>query len=262
MTTQETQTAPESIGARLNKARLKKKATVDQVYKDIKIHPKVVTALEEDRYEDFMSPTYIKAFLKSYCRYLGMDANKIMADYDKLGKQAPNVALEIAPKKEAQKASNINIDKYLGLARQWLFPVAAGIIAFFIAISLIMLASKAVKKISSAASARPKAAAPAASKESSLIKSLSIPASAPLALTVKTKGDAWLEVKSDGKTIFKSVLKKGSVETYKANDKFQLWTGKGEYIDLTLNGNPLGSPGNGVIKRISLTREGLAVEKK
>jgi len=252
VTTQETQVTIESIGARLNKARLKKKVTVDQVYKDIKIHPKIVTALEEDRYEDSMSPTYIRAFLKSYCRYLALDANKIMADYGKLRKQEPRVALEIAPKKEAQAASSIDINKYLGLAKQWLFPVAAGIIVFFIAISLIALASKAIKKISSAGPAGPKTAVPP----------LSIPAAQPLALIVKTKGDTWLEVKSDGKTVFKSVLKKGSVETYKANDKFQLWTGKGEYLDLTLNGNPLGSPGNGVIKRISLTREGLTIEKK
>ncbi len=262
MTTQETQVTIESIGARLNKARLKKKVTVGQVYKDIKIHPKVVTALEEDRYEDFMSPTYIKAFLKSYCRYLDLDANKIMADYDKLRKQEPSIALEITPKKEARPISSIDIKKYLGLARQWFFPVAAGIIVFFIAISLIALASKAIKKISSAGSARPKAAASAESKEPSIIKPLSIPAAQPLALIVKTKGDAWLEVKSDGKTVFKSILKKGSVETYKANDKFQLWTGKGEYLDLTLNGNPLGSPGNGVIKRISLTREGLTIENR
>lgn len=262
MTTQENQASTESIGARLNKARLKKKVTVGQVYKDIKIHPKIVTALEEDRYEDFLSPTYIKAFLKSYCRYLQVDANKIISDYDKFRKQEPtNVALEIPPKKEARTVSSVDINKYLGLAKQWLFPVAAGIIVFFIAVSLIALASKGIKKIVSAA-ARPKAAVSAESKEASVIKPLSIPAAQALSLTVKTKGDAWLEIKSDGKTVFKSVLKKGSVETYKANEKFQLWTGKGEYLDLTLNGNPLGSPGNGVIKRISLTREGLTIEKK
>ncbi|MBI4335665.1 MAG: helix-turn-helix domain-containing protein, partial [Candidatus Omnitrophica bacterium] len=78
----------ESIGARLHKARLKKKVTVDQVYKDIKVHPKVITALEEDRYSDFLNPTYIKAFLKSYCRYLELDCNRLLADYDKCRAQS------------------------------------------------------------------------------------------------------------------------------------------------------------------------------
>ncbi|MBI4336131.1 MAG: hypothetical protein HY589_05695, partial [Candidatus Omnitrophica bacterium] len=60
----------------------------------------------------------------------------------------------------------------------------------------------------------------------------------------------------------KSTLKKGSVETYKANEGFQIWTGKGEYLDLAVNGVPLGSPGNGVIKKILLTREGFMIEDK
>jgi cytoskeletal protein RodZ len=245
VTTQETQVQIESIGARLNRARLRKKLTVDQVYKDIKIHPKIIAALEEDRYEEFMSSIYIKAFLKSYCRYLDIDANRIMADYDKLRKQEPNIVLEIAPKKEA-----------------WIFPVAAGVIVFFIALFLITLTAKGVKGVVNAKSAKSKATAPAESKEAASIKPLSIPASQNLTLIVKTKGDVWLSIKSDDKTVFKSTLKKGSVETYRADNKFQLWTGKGEYVDLTLNGNPLGSPGNGVIRNISLTREGLTVEKK
>lgn len=253
----------ESIGERLHKARLKKKVTIDEVYKDTKIHPKVLIALEEDRYDEFLSSTYIKAFIKSYCRYLDLDANKILDDYDKLrGKETIKPVLEL---EEAKQPFVIQTDwqKYIiKFGKKWALPIIAGIAGVFLAISLIILTSKAVGKIKNAIAARPKIKITETQPEPSIKKPLTIPQGQPLNLIIKTKGDVWLEVKTDEKTVFKSVLKKGNVEAYKADEKIQLWTGKGEFVDLVLNGNPLGSPGNGVIKNILLTREGLRVDKK
>jgi len=257
----------ESIGARLHKARLKKKANMEQVYKDIKIHPKILTALEEDRYDEFLSPTYIKAFLKSYCRYLELDANKILADYNNLKKEPPKTTLSITkedkPDINAFAGININWAEYINAAKKWAAPVVAGILAVFLIILLLALSSKAIRKIKTIKLLKTKTAETVhATKELGAFKSLSIPKGQDLTLIVKAKGDVWLEVKSDDKTVFKSILKKGSVEAYKANEKIQLWTGKGEFLDLALNGNDLGSPGNGVLRKILLTREGLSVEKK
>lgn len=260
--TEEFQT--ESIGARLHKARLKRKATIEQVYKDIKIHPKIVSALEEDRYDDFLNPTYVKAFLKSYCRYLKIDANRILTDYDKLKKEtAKQPSLEIKFKQEsAGLFSDIDWQRYLLLGKKWMLPILSGILVVFLGIFLLTFVSRAIKKVKESRFFRPKIAAVTEPKEPTVIKPLSIPQGQPLTLIVKTKGDVWLEVKSDGKTVFRSILKKGSTEIYKADEKFQLWTGKGEYLDLILNGNSLGSPGGGVIKNIILTREGLKIEKR
>jgi len=257
----------ESIGARLHKARLKKKATIEQVYKDIKVHPKILTALEEDRYDEFLNPTYIKAFLKSYCRYLELDANKILADYDGLKKEPAKTTLNITREEKSKIAPainwGINWTEYANLTKKWFTPVIAGILAVFLILLLTALSSKAIKKVKAIKLLKTKTASIAQTPaEPRIFKSLSIPQAQPLTLIVKTKGDVWLEVKSDNKTQFKSTMKKGSVETYKANEKFQLWTGKGEFLSLALNGNDLGSPGNGVFRKIILTREGLSVEKK
>lgn len=252
----------ESIGARLHKARLRKKATIEQVYKDIKIHPKILTALEEDRYDEFLNPTYIKAFLKGYCRYLDLDANKIISDYDAIRKEPQRAVPNIQQKEKPELFSNIDWKAYISLGKKWFLPVLGGILAVFLTISVISLASRAVKKIRNSGAFSKKTPVSAESREAPVTKPLSIPKGQPLTLIVKTKGDVWLEVKSDEKTVFKSVLKKGSVEAYKADEKFQLWTGKGEFLDLVLNGNPLGSPGGGVIKKIVLTREGLKIDKR
>lgn len=256
----------ESIGERLHKARLRKKATIDQVYKETKIHPKIVTALEEDRYEEFLNPTYTKAFLKTYCRYLELDANKILEDYKAICKEEepPKSQLELEPKTDEKQDlfSKVNWQKYIAAAKKWVIPIGAGIAGLFLSIFLIILVSKAVIKIKNIKISKPKITIVAKKQEPSIIKPLSLPRNQPLSLIVKTKGDAWLRVNADGKNMFEGILKKGSVESYKADEKFQLWTGKAEFLELIVNGEFLGSPGKGVLRKIILTREGLSIEKK
>lgn len=252
----------ESIGARLHKARLKKKSTIEQVYKDIKIHPRILTALEEDRYDEFLNPTYIKAFLKSYCRYLELDANRILADYDTLVKEAPRPTLNIKQEEKPKVFTSIDWKRYIESGKKWLLPILGGVLVVFLSVSIVTVTSRAIKKVRGIKIFEAKPTVAKKPQDPSIIKPLSIPQNESLTLIVKTKGDVWLEVRCDGKVVFKSILKKGSVEAYKADDKFQLWTGKGEYLDLVLNGNPLGSPGGGVLKKIILTREGLSIDKK
>ncbi|MCX5715562.1 MAG: DUF4115 domain-containing protein [Candidatus Omnitrophica bacterium] len=266
---------PETIGQRLHRARLRKKVTIDQAYKDIKVHPKILSALEEDRYEEILSPTYVKAFLKSYCRYLDLDSNKILEDFSNIvQKDAPKPTLTVktsAPKSGGRVFADPDWGKYINTGKRVVLPVLSGIAVFFLSVFIIISAARTVKKMAAQkAAAGPKAVvsqrAPEKTKAketpSAIIKELSIPKDQPLTLIVKTKDSVWLQVRSDGKIMFQNVLKKGSVEAYKAQDTFQIWTGKAEFLDLVLNGNPLGSPGNGVIRKISLTHQGLKVEKK
>ena len=82
----------------------------------------------------------------------------------------------------------------------------------------------------------------------------------PIKLTAYARGDVWMDVRADGEVKFHQVLKKGESETWKADDKIKLWVGKAEKLDLTLNGEDLGSPGSGVIKGIIVSAEGLSVK--
>ncbi|NQU73209.1 MAG: helix-turn-helix domain-containing protein [Candidatus Omnitrophica bacterium] len=257
-----TEKAKESIGEQLRKARLKKRASIDEVYRETKIHPKILNAMEEDRYDEFLNPTYAKAFLKSYCRYLDVDANKILDGGDSLRKETQKPILEIKSERERSFISNINWQEYIKLAKRWALPIGVGLLGIFLGISLITLTTKAIKKIKYSRPFRPKVRSAGTLSTPAIKTPLSIPKKEPLTLIVKTKGDVWLKVKSDGKTVFQNVLKKESVEAYKAANEFVLWTGKGEYLDLVLNGNPLGSPGKGVIKNINLTHKGLTIKKK
>lgn len=68
-----------SIGNILKKAREKKRLTLDVVYKQTRINPKFIKALESDNYKVFSGKVHSKGFLKLYTKYLGLNTNEMLA---------------------------------------------------------------------------------------------------------------------------------------------------------------------------------------
>jgi len=68
-----------SIGDILKRARERKRLTLGDVYKDIKIHPTYVKALEADDYSVFSGKVHSKGFLKIYAEYLELSVEDILA---------------------------------------------------------------------------------------------------------------------------------------------------------------------------------------
>jgi len=63
----------ESVGRRLQQARLAKKLEIEDVAEKTKIRPNRIIDLEADEYAHFPNRTYAKSFLANYARFLGVD---------------------------------------------------------------------------------------------------------------------------------------------------------------------------------------------
>src|SRR3990167_1635393 len=68
-----------TVGQILKSQREKKKLTVNDVYKFIRIHPRFITALENDIYSGFEGRVHAKGFLKIYADFLELNINEILA---------------------------------------------------------------------------------------------------------------------------------------------------------------------------------------
>ncbi|MFZ2206306.1 MAG: helix-turn-helix domain-containing protein [Microgenomates group bacterium] len=68
-----------SVGTLLKNTRERKKISLRDVEKHIKIREKFIVALEEDRWNIFTSKIYIMGILKNYARFLSLDEQKILA---------------------------------------------------------------------------------------------------------------------------------------------------------------------------------------
>lgn len=68
-------------------------------------------------------------------------------------------------------------------------------------------------------------------------------------LQVRLVADCWFDVIADGRRIFSGTLRAGEEATWVADEVLQVRFGRPEGVFLTLNGQPLGRAGSGVITR-------------
>lgn len=66
------------IGEKLRKARLEQGITFEDVVKDTKIRARFLQALEEEDWDVFPGQVYLKGFLRSYSKYLGLNDAELL----------------------------------------------------------------------------------------------------------------------------------------------------------------------------------------
>jgi cytoskeleton protein RodZ len=71
-----------SVGELLKSTREAKKLSLSEVHQNTRMSLAVLKALEQDDLASFESETYLKGFLKSYAKYLGLDADDIARRLD------------------------------------------------------------------------------------------------------------------------------------------------------------------------------------
>lgn len=263
---------PRTIGSALKEARERKAVSLDDVHTKIKIHPRVLQLLEDNKFDKLPSPLFVKSFLKSYAEFLEINAGELLELYEKEGRKEPEQVLFIKPAEIREKVRHRE-----GTDRKWFavpliaaLAIAAVTGLFFSYKSLSRHTSKpAATAIASKKTAKSAAAVSAQSaskaKAEGWIRSVSqgnfpsIDKSDALKLKVKALDNVWLRVTCDGKVLFQSILKKGADETWSAAKSVEIWTGNSSNMVLSLNGYSLGSPGRGVVKRLTISHQGVKI---
>jgi hypothetical protein len=79
------------IGERLEEARKRKNVSIRESAEATKIRGDYLMAMEDNSFDIPLPQIYIRGFLKNYARFLKLDPNKILTDYDAflLGRSAP-----------------------------------------------------------------------------------------------------------------------------------------------------------------------------
>ncbi|MFC1658254.1 helix-turn-helix domain-containing protein [Candidatus Omnitrophota bacterium] len=263
----EKDTAP-SRGESLMKLRKAKGLSLEQVHQKTKIHVRVLKALEEDRMEG-ISSAYLKGLLKIYCNLLGVDPKDFMEFTQKSPQaQQQQEPEEEQPRQPPPKAAEESLE--LPLPRSEIRLPAIGeqlkLKPIFFSVFLLILAILAFK-IGKGISVRRRAALPQESSVSEPVVSRQAEV-IPLALTtgkprlgILAKQDCWLEVKTNGKTIFRGVLKKGEFELWEAKERIEFTLGNAGGVDVEVNNKLLPALGRRgqVIRDILVTKDGLKV---
>lgn len=83
-----------TVGQILKEERERKFYTLDEIEKITKIRKELLEALEKDEYQKLPPPTFVQGFIKNYCKFLGLDTQKLLAIYRREfseGKNPPRI---------------------------------------------------------------------------------------------------------------------------------------------------------------------------
>ena len=234
------------MGAYLRAARTEQGVSLERAAQDTKIKADFLMRMESDEF-DFIAPAYARGFLRSYARYLKLEDQPFLDEYDRRFGTGPVEAVQIVA---ADKAKTKKVRDHSPFSR-WtiLLVLAAGVL---LALALIGIFTPKPARDRGGVAGQTESPSPTVTPEDEKSPKSPSPSAPPtetllladgMELTVAaTNGDCWVDVDADGADTFAAILPAGESETFTAEDEMVVVLGAPSSVELTLNEIDLGSP--------------------
>ncbi len=240
-----------SFGEKLRLEREMRGVSLREIAEGTKISLRFLQALEEDRIDVLPGGLFPRAFVRQYAAQLGLDAEKMVADFALAHAEAP---AERRPALAPVDGPRLHVT-----AAQVLLGVAAVVV---VVLAFRRPAVEGDKRGRMAPPAPAVASAPAVLPTDRVYPS---PTAAPVAaqdglvLSLTAQQECWVEVRADGATVINRVLAEGETQTLEARGEIVLSVGNAGGLSVRVNDRPalpLGRSGE-VRKNIVITRQNL-----
>lgn len=230
----------ESVGAQLKQARLARALNVKHVTQVTKIQPWVLEALENDTLHTTMSPVYLKGFLTSYAKFLGLDPSPLAAQlFPPASVTVPEASSAVASSSSepstAFAAWPVRLEVPWSLIRR-LGTVAIGVVGVAILVRVNPLrwfSTSALRQEASLSVLKDPLMKPHHRQD------LAIPLKQSLDLKIVARRPTWISVQGDGRLLAQEELAAGSQESWKAKRAFEVIVAKPFHVDVLLNGQSI-----------------------
>lgn len=244
---------PSTMGAYLRAARRARRVSIERAAEETRIRPDFLMRMESDEF-DFLAPTYVRGFLKSYARYLRADPEPLMTEFDArfgTGKvaTAQMAALE-RHGKQRLSAPGPRISSW---------KIAAGITGGALVILAIIgiftnpeptdpTVANSTPSVSAEPSAEPSAStsgSPSPSPSESDDGVITFEDGIRLVI-LASKEDCWYgQLSPDGSLIDQGTLVTGDKVVLEADKRLEIRLGRPQGVELIVNGRNLGTPPGG-----------------
>jgi hypothetical protein len=237
------------IGSSLREAREKRGVALDDVQKELRIRERYLTALEEENWAALPGDAYIRAFLRSYAEFLGLNGTLYVDEYNEhfaTNEEAPFVPESLAD----AGASRILFRTTAGVIA--VAAVVAGLVAFGSAGSTTASIQSAAAADTPRIVARPGAIAH--------VRRWVAPkrVQPPTALIRAAHGRSWFSVRlggANGREVFRGFLNRGHTLAYHLNASVWVRVGRPQVVTIRVGSHVVrGLPGTPV--NLLLTKRG------
>lgn len=99
-----------NIGTKLKDKREENGLSIEEVAEDLKLRPSQISSIEEGKSEDFKDVFYLKYFIRDYAKYLGLDSEKILDEFNEyLFDMTSKIPVDLIEKAKKEKKSDVEV---------------------------------------------------------------------------------------------------------------------------------------------------------
>ena len=96
-----------NIGLKLKEKREKNGLSIEEVAEDLKMRPTQISSIEEGKTEDFKDVFYLKYFIRDYAKYLGLDGEKLLDEFNEyLFDMTSKIPVDLIKNEKKEKKDN------------------------------------------------------------------------------------------------------------------------------------------------------------
>ena len=256
------------FGDKLRLARERRGLSVSQLAARTKISIGALEALERSDVSKLPGGLFSRAFVRSYAREVGLDANETVREFiERFDGTAGEPAPSPAPVSESDRnfVARQHAARVVLKAAALCVPAIA-LLAYLAFRSTPLPAGAAVP----AAAATSGSGVPAAAATSGQVAAADSgrpripdpghgPTAGAMTFDIQTSGDCWVKLTADGRTAFARLMHAGDRETRSIHDSAVIDVGDAGTFTFSINGRPakpLGRPGQ--VRTIRITKNTVA----
>jgi hypothetical protein len=216
------------VGPVLRKARLLRGKSIEEASRETRIRSEYLQALERDSFDALLGEVYIRAFIRSYSTYLGLDPSRVLEIYNRhIGVTAPQGRNgHLGPVSVPDRRDPIAPRPRHHLSWRLLFAAALVVLGVFASVGLLARAQK-----------------PPGSNRVPPAQSGAPPSPERVSVGLKATGEVGATVWIDGGRPLRFVLREDEVRSLEGDSTIKLRLDRGGRARLTVNGHALGKPG-------------------
>ncbi len=243
--------SPTTMGAYLRAARRKRRIGMERAAEETRIRRDYLMRMESDEF-DFLAPAYVRGFLKTYARFLRVNPDPLLEEFDRRFGGRIDTSQIVALERHGKR----NSPPPRRLSSSW--TVAAVIAAAFLLIlGVVGLVSgddepereRVATERTPSPSPEPKPSPTRAPQDQQETPALALEDG--IELEIVATQDCWTMVASDGGQPSTQTISAGESMTFTAEEELFVRLGFPEGVELVVNGQNIGSPGG--VDPINLT---------
>ncbi|HEV3092015.1 MAG TPA: RodZ domain-containing protein [Candidatus Cybelea sp.] len=198
------------LGERFRAAREARGISLSDAAERIRIRSLYLAAIEEGNCNAIGPPVYIRGFLRTYARFLGLDPEEAVADFNRSRPDQPSASL-LAGEAEPQRGGGARRGAFGGGLLIWLAgAVAVLLIAFVVYNELTLRGQQSTVAVASAEASPSGLPSATPSPEPSPTPA----AGGPKSLALVLSAPSWLRVTVDGNVSMEGTFPAGTSKTF------------------------------------------------